>query len=691
MREQKPVNPGSSNDTKQASEAKGSEKDPNSAKAWKNRIQRIKRKREDLVDAWAISVDYRRGKPFDDESDEDRVYVNQDWSMTRRKAAELASQVPEVRLQAKRDQYKPAMGAFGREINDQIKEAGVGAVMFECTRDVINAAGIGVALASYEARTEVVEVPTIDLSTYPPDQVALLKKTNQIPTMKVPRVADKRFPCTRISPADFLWPLEFTGSDFDKAPYLGYSGRCSWSEAVHLFKLKDEDKDKVVKGAGYTRQNLRDTIDDEKEPEVVEYDAIYYWRHRFDAKEPRFDSIWWIVFAGGKDEPIVHEPWPGQLKTEQGQIVGATKLPIRVLTLEYISDDPIPPSDSAIARPQTNELMSSRTAMILQRKRSVPVRWYDVNRVDPMTSSNLMLGKIQNFIPVQGAGSNAIGEVARASYPPEDFNFDGVIKSDIQESWMISANQNAQMMRSGRTAKEAQLIQQNFSIPSSVERSRVAAFFVGIAEVMAGLIALYGDFEILTPEELQQLDQAWDRRHLANKFVYSVLPDSTVLLDANQKIQRNMQALNMLGKSGFINVEYFVEETLMLMGIDPTKGATKPQPKPPEEVTASLRLTGTEDLRDPLVLAMLIRDGKAPSTQELEVAKQLILAAQQPAMPAAPTGAVPPKPGQPGQPGQPPRPGLPPPPGKKPAPSPNQLKGWDMMPRVNKRTTPGAA
>lgn len=49
-------------------------------------IAKCKRKRRDLVDAWATNVDHLRGKPFAEESDEDRVYVNTDNVFAKRLA-----------------------------------------------------------------------------------------------------------------------------------------------------------------------------------------------------------------------------------------------------------------------------------------------------------------------------------------------------------------------------------------------------------------------------------------------------------------------------------------------------------------------------------------------------------------------------------------------------------------------------
>jgi len=608
---------------------------PDSAQAWRSRIERCKTKRRDLVPAWAENVDYLRGKPFDVESDEDRIYVNQDWPLARRKVSQLASQVPEVKLVAKADQFKPAVPGFSKVLNDTLKAANIGDALHEVAKDCVNAAGIGAVIVGFDRRTEKVKVPAIDLSTIPPEMQAVMLQSGQVPMAEVERTTSERFYSERISPSDLLWPVEFTGSNFDQGPWMGHSGRMTWAESKHAFNLNDEQKEDVL-GTGSTdsnyQENLRGTLDDGQHQEPsVSYDEVFYWRYRFDPSEKYFKSIWRIVFVNGIDQPVIHEPWKGQrFDPNTGDYAGSCKFPIRVLTLSYVSDDPIPPSDSAIGRPQVNELIRSRSQMILQRDRVAPLRWADVNRVDPAVLDNLMRGTWQGIVPVQGSGNTAIGEVARASYPAEEYGFDRIVKSDLQEEWSVGANQVGNFASGERSAAEAGIVQQNFQTQLGFERARVATFFVGIAEVMGGLLALYGDFKILGQDEIQRIDASWDRSRIASDVAYSVLPDSTAMLDSGQRIQRNLQTLNMLGKSGLIDPTPLIEEILMLSGHDPVKVMRKPEPSRPEAPNLSLK---GDDLINPLAVAILMRAGLTPSPEEMTAAQKMIQAAIQPPPP----------------------------------------------------------
>src|SRR5262249_55266946 len=152
-------------------------------------------------------------------------------------------------------------------------------------------------------------------------------------------------------------------------------------------------------------------------------------------------------------------------------------------------------------RPQVMDLRRSRSQLFQNRRASLPVRWADSSRVDPLTMSQLMRGTFQGIIPTLGNGNNAIGEVARASYPAEDLSFDRETKQDLMESWRIGPNQNGNFQGGRQTAAESQIAQANFATDIGQERGRVMEFVLGICDVLAGLMVLYSDFPNLTDEE----------------------------------------------------------------------------------------------------------------------------------------------------------------------------------------------
>jgi hypothetical protein len=626
---------------------------------WLANIQRCESVLRDVVPEWSTNIDYRRGKPFAEDSDLDRIRVPIDWSMTKAKQAQLFSQVPEVRLTHKTEAYKAVAPMFAKKLNDQLCESRVGVALDEVMPDCINAAGFGAALVAFESKTERRSVPIPD-----PQQAAQMAAAGmQIPMQDVEVVLDSRFLISRISPEDFLWEVAFTGSDFDDAPWIGRKGRKTWDEAIASWdKLTEADKSKVVGADARKSENLLTNTGDENkkiQSGLVNYRELFYWRHMFHADETDYRAIHHLVFIEGKKEPVVDEPWKGQKRNAKNKIIGPRRMPIRVLTLTYISNESIPPSDSAMGRPQVDELNRSRSQMIRNRETSVPLRWFNTNLVDPQVQTQMMRGTWQGMIPINGTGDRAFGEVARAAYPNEDFMFDNIAKADARETWQV---QDA--IEAGpaiRSAAEANNRQQNFQTRIGYERARCAAFLVGIAEVLAGLVALFGEF---TQEEMQLLGQL-PKEELASYYAFNVRADSTLLLDAEQRIQRLMTFLNMTAKSGYVDVAPVIMEIVELVGLDPAVVIHQPQGKGPEPVNASLRLTGAADLSDPVVIAMLMHAGQFPTAEELNAAKiALATIQQQPELPQ-PEGGPGGAPGGPGGPGG--APGAPPPPGAPPA------------------------
>lgn len=659
-------------------------------KEFRKKIDACKQYRRKLIPLWVANIDYRRGKPFASQTDEDRVVVNLDWSLTKAKQAALFSQVPQVRIDHFPETLSlPWLETLEQRINDTIVVAGIETVMDECLPDVINAAGIAAALVAHEVLTTTKKIPKTDLSSLPPQihsqvlQSGMMPDGSPVEMIEVPSVADHRYTVTRISPSDLLWPINFTGADFDNAPWLGRTGRVTWAQAQQIFGLTEEDKDKVMgESKGYLDKLTHD-LDKEKMGfnDYVEFDEIFYKEYQFDATSTSYDKIHHLIFVTGKDEPVKDEPWNGQDMSEGDVpvLIGSLKYPIRALTLTYITDETIPPSDSAIGRPQVNEINKGRTQNILQRERSLPIRWFNTDRMDPLIQQSLMRGTWQTMIPVQGDGARVVGEVARASMPVENGTFDAIAKSDLVEAWQIGPNQQGNFGSGRQSATEANVVESNFQTRIGRERAKVAKFFVSIAEVLGGLIALY--------EPPESLGQGFDPA-ISRTLGYSILADSTVLIDSQQKVKRIQEFIDFTAKSGFLNIEPVLREYASISGFDPSVTIRAPEPKPPVEPNISLRLSGAEDLSNPLILAFMMQSGQAPKPELIEQAKKLLLLAQGPALHpeghpqnpgSAPGGPPPPEGGE-----APPDGVIPPPPGPPEVGAANPK--WAMMNTISKRS-----
>lgn len=617
-------------ETDAAAAAEETDQTPNKRnKQIKAEAEQCKSHKRKLIPSWETSVSFRRGKPFSSQSDSDRVAVNVDWPLVKQKQAALFSTATPVRIshppQTLDQKVAPWLHKFETKVNDNLLAAGVEPMMDEVLPDCINAAGFGVALTAREAITEMVEVPSEDLSIFPPEIRQLVESTGMMPDgtplqmTQVPRVLDSRYVITRISPADFLWPLDFTGSDFNKAPWVGRTGRITWAEAVRRWGLDESRKSEYVGDDRVALDRISKDIDTPQtaNEDVVTFDEIFYREHQFDPRAKSFAAIHHLVYVGRKDKPVVDEPWSGQqMDPESGQVIGCLRYPISVLTLTYITDEAIPPSDSAIGRPQVNELNKGRTQITLQREYSIPSRWIDINRIDPAILYSLMRGQWQHVIPVQGSGQNVIGELSRASMPQENMAFDRIIKTDLLEMWQLNS-----FGPDIETKAESSEAAASMRTRITKERATVGKFYCGIAEVLAGIMCIYEDpatfGEGFTPT-------------ISKALSYSILADSTVLLDSGQRLKRLVDFMNFTAKSGWVDVEPVLREIATLSGLDPQVVIKPPKPRPPAEPNISIRLTGTEDLMNPMALALLYESGQGPQLKTIEKAKIAIAAAVTP-------------------------------------------------------------
>jgi hypothetical protein len=657
----------------------------------KTRVAASKREKKALVSDWRRNVEDRLGHVPSrytngvDLGDEAQSEINPDWSLTKTKTANLFSRVPPIRLSHENKQFAPALPPFAKAINYEIgaKRANVGVAMEETLNDVVNAAGVGAVVVGYAARFNEKLAPAIDTKLIPPEVLQMLTETEvpekdlpsmqdpnkvsemlmarQMPMRRVKQVVSDKIFARRVSPVDLLWPVEFTGSNFDDADHMGYTGRCSWPDGKLEFNLKDEDYDKVISGTDDSgaEESLRSNPEQSglRDTKTMKFDRIYYWRSRLDPDEKHFECIWEIVYVHGLDKPAVHRPWPGQ-RLVGDKYVGNIRFPVRVCTLTYITDNPIPPSDTAAGRPQVNDMRRSRRDMFANRERSIPIRWFDVNRIDQTIQTMLMRGTWQGMIPTNGDGSRSIGEIARASYPSENIQFDQQAQADLMQSWQVGPNQLGTQVPGEQTAAAANITQQNFSTRIGQERNRVGDFFLSIVEQVAGNLVLFSDFPILTEQEKGQMQQAWDMKTVLQDLVFKILPDSQIEVDSNTRIQKISNFMNLTVKSGYVNPKPLIIEMAELSGIDPSEVVVDPQPPKPEDPNISYRFSGKDDLQNPMVVAMLMEKGEIPSMDTIMAAQALLLKLQ--AGPQPPGAETPPA-GPEGAPGPtPPGPGAPP-------------------------------
>jgi hypothetical protein len=176
---------------------------------------------------------------------------------------------------------------------------------------------------------------------------------------------------------------------------------------------------------------------------------------------------------------------------------------------------------------------------------------------------------------------------------------------------------------------------------------------------------------MLAEEERKAMTSVWDNRMILVDLAFKILPDSQVVLDTGSRIKRLTQLLNITVKSGFVNPKPLIVKLVELHGEDPNELVIDPQPHPAKPAGVSFSFRGKDDLQNPIVVAILAKNGQFPSPEEVSSAQKMLLAVQS-GQPIEP----PQKPGMPGKPG----PHALPPPGQ------DHQPGWGLANKVMKRS-----
>jgi hypothetical protein len=666
-----------------------------SADKWRSRIAASVRYRETkLRGEWQENVNYRVQRPYGadvGDSTRDKLSVPEDWSRTKQKTAQLMFNVPKIVATAGRPELEPLAPTVTAAVNDVLRtECQASYPIDECLSDVINAAGVMAAAVGIDQRYEQMEVPGPQIMTSPAgynEQTGQLVPAAMRPgdPQKVDVLVSQKFTLDRISPALLLWPPEFRQSDWDKAPWLGYETWMAKPQVARTWSLTEDQAARMQTSAPPTELLSKDIDDKTQEYDTVDYVKVtIIWARgaEFDETIVHPECFKRVVFVDGISDPVEDDKtdWQEWVPEQPSQPAGPpgpdgqpspakpaipshyngiTKNPIRVATLTYVSDIAVPPSDSEAGRSQVREMIRGRSQMLRQRDHSIPLRWYDVNRLDEEVADSLRAGTWQDMIPMNGPGTGAIGEVARASYPRENFEFQSIVSRDLDRSWALSNNQLGSSQSGRRSAKEIETIQSSTDIRLDYEKARVSRFVVGIAEVLFGLMQRFltqPRFVQIVGEQGATILTKVDKSLLAGSFAFDFLADSSDRVDIGTKLQNAIKIYNLMANSPGINRVALEKEIVELHGFDPAKIVVKPPPPKDEPPNVTYRFSG-EDLLNPMAAALLLKTGQI-NQQDILAAARMIQDAMkqiqtlQALKPAAPGGA---------QPAGPPRPDVEPP------------------------------
>jgi len=569
---------------------------------WTEQIQWATRVREQKQVLWRRNLDAYLDERVTRAAGD--VRVNVEFEKTEQKRAQLFFQVPSIMLKPKRPGLEQAVRIFRQVLNEKLGSNGVNikAVMRELIFDVLCPAGLGAVRLGYETYEDGVQRVAIgERPVAVPFREPEYEELGQgVPLAEsafedVPNIIAEQYFVERISPTRLLIPPDFDRSDYSTAPWLGSvffmdvveARRRGWIRGEVESHGEDDDRLIDLDRTGVSRQGK------------IKGQELWYYASRIDPRAVHPERIRRLVFLNGVPHPVVHDDTKWQRWNEQGRLtLGIRTLPIKVLTLRYVSDTPYPPSDCSASRRQADELSEGRTQMSKQRRRAVPLRVVNKGLVDSDTVERLKRGEWQDIIGVDGEITGAIAEIARANYPRENFTFNDYIQGDIDRLWALGANQSGVQQRTSRTATELSLIQRATDTRLSWEQSLVMDFLVSIVRDLGTLIQMFADeteyVEIIGEDGLKHLT-AWNRDTIAGEFLYDIKPDSARRPDAASDREAALTGYNLLANDPYINREELVRQTVDILEYDSTRLVRPPEPPPPQIPKVTIAIRG-EDL-----------------------------------------------------------------------------------------------
>lgn len=607
------------------------------------------RETRQLQRLWEKNVDKTFGEiPRD--WDDQTVRVNKEFSRVKQKQSLLFFRVPEVQLKPLRPDAESVAATAAAALNQVLsREMQVSYMMDEVLTDALCPAGIGVSRISYEVIRQKVKIKPPEFKETPDPVFDGLVESGVAQYQEIDAPTYEAYSWRRVPYQTFLYPTDFDGSHFDEAPWLGLSFTMPRMEAKRQFKLSDKELEAAKCGPG---EHQGDTERKEDITDKVKGYEIWYRACYFDPKVAHKDHFRKLVYFDGMETPVVHEDSPYQ-RVENGRVIGVTRYPIRVLSLTYVPDRAIPPSDVTITRPAMAELERTRTLMMLQRERSLPIRWFDTNQVDETAESLLQDGVIQGWLPTNGPAGNAIGEIARANYPRENFEFNRVIEQDISEAWAIGAEQMGQAAPGETTAKEVMERASAAQTRLDYERSKVLRFFKEGAEVVFGLLQQFATqpkyTELVGEDGAARLVQ-WNAQTIQGEFAFEARPDAALRLDAASDRQQALNLFTLLANDPFVDRRKLLTEVLRTHNLTP-EAVLLPQPPQPQPERPNLSIRLDSDAFDPtrphalLMYDLLEKYGIQLDPAAVQKARELAtrmltLAAQNPLLALADTTRV---------------------------------------------------
>lgn len=602
--------------------------------AWfQDQLQAAEEKITKYESRWKENVRQLTGTPLTITPTTDTIVIPLDHANVEQKKAQLYFRNPEVQLTAAAgyEAQADAVQAFGALLNETLGPDGVDAeaMMDEMLTDVLCPAGLGVTVLGMELAQDGVKPIQVGSRPATPEELRTLLpgavlgvQVPDVPIMaEVPNILHQEYFWSRLSPLAVRIPNRFHGTNFDRAPWLAYRFELDKTLAMRTWGLSEEEANTA---GGEPRRLNEDEQVSGRDTEVVYGYCVSYKASLFrpDVKHPQ--EIWRLILIKGSERILRHDR-PFQRYAPDGRtLIGLMGHFIHVYTPRYISDSAFPPSDVSMSRHQVDELSKGRSQMMQQRDRARPMRQMNISLVDPQQAEKIKRGEYQEII-FTTSNEPIVQEVAHATYPRENFEFNRIAKDSISESWALGDTQRGIPEQTRRTATEIAVRRQGSNVRLNRERRRLAKWYAKGAQKLAGLLQLFEDerttVQILGEEGLSKL-VAWDLKALPVRFVCTVKPDSMQPDDAEEDFRQALQLYQLTANDPNVNRVEVLKTLFRKANHDPSKIVVAELPeKKPESPKVSLTVKG-EDLNPtapqfPIVQGILTASGMPIDPQNI--------------------------------------------------------------------------
>jgi hypothetical protein len=613
---------------------------PAKVDVWRRRITAALEATKPAIEQGKTNVARYTGKYLTGTPTDDTCLVPTDFYFVESKKAQLFYRLPDVYLKPGKPGLEDAAVVFQAALNAKMGPEGVNILptVQQVIFDLLCPTGFGAVAVGYQTAlgkpaqidVQVGEEPDPDAPLMPGAVLGLSQPTPMRPVFaKAPNIAASWYFIEHVKPGDLLIPPEFVGLDFDKAPWIGQRFQEDIPEGENEGGSADADERRLTPLPSSAQSALR--------KQRTGYE-IQYRAHLFDADVQHPDKIrMFKVYDDDREATVTVRDHPHQrYANAAGKLAkGMRGYTISPVTLRYVSDTWMAPSDATMARNTADELSKGRTQMLRSRDRNMPQWGFDATRVDKDIQGKIERGEIQGGIPFNGPGQDATWPISKGDAPRETYQFNEVCQADLQRIWRMGSNQIGVLDDKGsRTATEQQITQNASQEAHEADRSVILNWYVNkVVAKFAALMQLYANEEEFVelvgsdaqrlksiPPELQQQAKAagqdarvlvpWNMDTIAGPFSFSAKPNSQLFIDAAQEKKQLMDLYNFFANEPTVNRGELTRAILTRYGFDPSKVMQAPPPKQSAPPAVALSVKG-EDFNPQMPQSPILLDALA--------------------------------------------------------------------------------